>query len=135
MMDVSVKSLEVHPEDQDLISRLAALQDMHDQVRRILCAFALVEKRLLTEYETRSLTFGRSYHSAFGIPFWSRSKSPPDHGPVAPLQHFSNSWKRLQMMVAERWGHSKQHGIVLKCKNCGRRRERKGVHKELIPGK
>ena len=42
-MDISGKSLEVHPEDRDLISRLAALQDMHDQVRRILWAFAPVE--------------------------------------------------------------------------------------------
>jgi hypothetical protein len=32
-MEIPTKPLEVHPEDRDLVSRLATLQDMHDQVR------------------------------------------------------------------------------------------------------
>lgn len=31
-MEISTKLLEVHPEDRDLVGRLAVLQDMHDQV-------------------------------------------------------------------------------------------------------
>lgn len=41
MMATPLKSPEVHPEDQEIITQLAALQDMHNQV--ILTTSSLVD--------------------------------------------------------------------------------------------
>jgi hypothetical protein len=43
-MEMSIKTVEVHPEDRDLVSRLATLQDVHNQVRLHSMSFGLAKR-------------------------------------------------------------------------------------------
>jgi len=67
-MDTAIRDVEVPPEDRDLVSQLATLQNMHDQVRTHSMSICACQKKpLLTEYDARSLTYVRFCHSVFGI--------------------------------------------------------------------